>query len=94
MTKKGSKSIRSKNDIDVLLISLEAKKAFDSISHKYMHKVLEAYGVSDEFIATVKMLYNDIKDDISWWLPIHNIKILRGVKQGDALSCALFILCN
>jgi len=82
------------HDIDALLISLDAKKAFDSVSHKYMHKVLEAYGFSNEFIDTVKMLYNDIKATVlvnGYKSTI--IKILRSVKQGDALSCALFILC-
>ncbi len=81
-------------NIDAVLISLDAKKAFDSVSHKYMHKVLASYGFSDEFIATVNLLYNDIKANIlvnGYKSTI--IDILRSVKQGDALSCALFILC-
>ena len=81
-------------NIDALLLSLDAKKAFDSVSHKYMHKVLEAYGFSNEFIETVKLLYRDIKAQIlvNGYKSVI-IKILRSVKQGDALSCALFILC-
>ena len=82
------------NDIDAILISLDAKKAFDSVSHKYMHKVLAAYGFSENFIDTVKLLYKDIQAQIlvnGYKSTI--IKILRSVKQGDALSCALFILC-
>ena len=82
------------NNIDALLISLDAKKAFDSVSHKYMHKVLESYGFSENFIETVKLLYRDIKANIivNGYKSVM-IKILRSVKQGDALSCALFILC-
>jgi exonuclease III len=82
------------HNIDALLISLDAKKAFDSVSHKYLHKVLLAYGFSNEFIETVKLLYNDIKANIlvNGYKSVI-IKILRSVKQGDALSCALFILC-
>jgi len=82
------------NDIDALLVSLDAKKAFDSVSHKYMHKVLKSYGFSDNFIEMVKLLYRDIQATIlvnGYKCTI--IKILRSVKQGDALSCALFILC-
>jgi len=82
------------HNVDALLISLDAKKAFDSVSHKYMHKVLETYGFSQAFIDTVKLLYKDIKAQIlvnGYKSTI--IKILRSVKQGDALSCALFILC-
>jgi len=83
-----------KENIDALLISLDAKKAFDSVSHKYLQEVLRAYGFSEEFIALVKLLYKDIKANIM----INGfksviIRIARSVKQGDALSCALFILC-
>ena len=83
-----------KNNVDALLISLDAKKAFDSVSHKYLHEVLKKYGFSDNFISTVKMLYNDIKANIlvNGYKSVI-IKIARSVKQGDALSCALFILC-
>ena len=70
--------------------ALDAKKAFDSVSHKYMHEVLRRYGFSDNFISTVKLLYNDIKANIS----VNGYKsvmitIARSVKHGDALSCAL-----
>jgi len=82
------------NNVDALIISLDAKKAFDSVSHKYMYKVLKSYGFSDNFIDTVKLLYNDIKASIMVnGYKSTLIKILRSVKQGDALSCALFILC-
>ena len=73
---------------------MDAKKAFDSVNHKYLTKTLTEYGFSESFIETVKMLYRDIRASI-----LVNgykstfIKILRSVKQGDALSCALFILC-
>ncbi len=52
------------------------------------------YGFSDQFIDAVKMLYNDIKADIlvNGFRSVI-IRIGRCVKQGDALSCALFILC-
>jgi len=82
------------NNVDALLISLDAKKAFDSVSHKYLHKVLSSYGFSDNFIDTIKVLYRDIKANILVnGYKSTMINILRSVKQGDALSCALFILC-
>jgi exonuclease III len=83
-----------KHNVDALLVSLDAKKAFDSVSHKYMHEVLDRYGFSEEFISTIKLLYNDIKASIlvNGFKSVM-IRIERSVKQGDALSCALFILC-
>jgi len=82
------------NNVEALLISLDAKKAFDSVSHKYLHEVLRRYGFSDSFIETIKLLYKDIKANIlvNGYKSVM-IKIARSVKQGDALSCALFILC-
>ena len=84
----------SKNNIDAVLVSLDAAKAFDSVDHRYMFETLKRFGFSEDFIDTVRMLYNDIKADI-----LVNgfrstvIRIRRCVKQGDALSCALFIIC-
>jgi len=84
----------SKNNVDAILMSLDAKKAFDSVDHKYMTACLKKYGFSDNFIEAVKTLYNEIKADIlvnGYKSAV--IRIRRCVKQGDALSCALFILC-
>jgi exonuclease III len=79
---------------EAILVSLDAKKAFDSVNHKYMYKTLKAYGFSDEFVQLVQMLYNDLKADIlvNGYRTVM-IKILRSVKQGCSLSCCLFILC-
>ena len=83
-----------KNNVDAILTSLDAKKAFDSVDHNYMFNTLHFYGFSEEFIDTVKLLYRDIEADIL--VNGHRtvlIKIRRCVKQGDAFSCALFIIC-
>jgi hypothetical protein len=71
-----------------------AKKAYDSVSHKFIESVLRKYGFHEEYINIVKILYNDIhtKVNVNGFLT-DKIVIHRGVKQGDALSCALFILC-
>ena len=52
------------NNIEAVLISLDTRKAFDSVSHKYLHEVLKRYGFSSNFIYTVKLLYKDIKANI------------------------------
>ena len=84
----------TENDIDAVLISLDAAKAFDSVDHNYMFETLKRYGFSIEFIDTVRMLYNDIRADILVnGYRTTMIRIRRCVKQGDALSCALFIIC-
>ena len=80
-------------EIDGLMISLDAKKAFDSVSHDYIERTLRAFGLSS-FIETFKLLYSELRSDIIINGEIvSGYKILRGVKQGDALSCILFIMC-
>jgi exonuclease III len=88
------KNYCNRYNVDAILMSLDAKKAFDSVDHRYMFATLRKYGFSENFIEVVKLLYNDIKADILVnGYKTCMIRICRCVKQGDALSCALFILC-
>jgi hypothetical protein len=83
-----------KKNIDSVLISLDAKKAFDSVDHKYIEVTLRAYGFGDGFVNIFKTLYKDIKARILInGFQSESIDIKRGVKQGYALSCAIFIIC-
>jgi len=88
------KNFCQKNNKDAVSISLDAKKAFDSVSHKYIEETLEQYGFGPNFLKSFKTLYKDITARIliNGWFS-EAIRIERGVKQGDALSCASFIIC-
>ena len=80
-------------DIDGIIVSLDAKKAFDSVEHSYIEKCLRSFGLAG-FIPIFRVLYSELKSDIlinGKVVPGYLIK--RGVKQGDALSCILFIMC-
>ena len=59
--------------MDVVLVSLNARKAFAFVSHSYSRATLLKYGFCQNFVN----YFN---------------KYRRGVNQGDALSCAIFIL--
>ena len=79
--------------IDGVLVSLDAKKAFDSVDHRYIRRCLHAFGLSC-FIPIFDVLYKDLRSEIICnGMTVEGYKILRGVKQGDALSCILFIIC-
>ena len=83
----------SEEDIDGLLISLDAKKAFDSVSHEYIVLCLKKFGL-ESFVPIFRILYSDLNSDIILnGAIVKGYKIKRGVKQGDALSCILFIMC-
>ncbi len=74
---------KSKN-IDGLLISLDAKKAFDSVSHDYIREPLRVYGFGEKFIQYLNTLYNglSVKVLVNGFFS-EKINIERGVKQGD-----------
>jgi hypothetical protein len=77
-----------------LLISLDAKKAFDSVSHSFIIEVLKKYNAPSYFLNIFKLLYNKIQSRIILnGFPTNPFNIERSVKQGDALSCVLFDLC-
>ena len=82
-----------KNNLDFCLVSLDAQKAFDSVSHDYLVKVMEAYKFPQEFIEVFKTLYTGLLSvvQVNGFLS-QEFEVKRGVKQGDALSCGLFVL--
>ena len=84
----------NKSKINAALTSLDAKKAFDSVNHEYIDLTLERYGFGKIFRKYFKTIYKDITARIlvNGYFS-DSISIERGVKQGDALSCAIFIIC-
>ena len=78
--------------VDGVIVSLDAKKAFDSVDHNYIRNILKAFGLGC-FIPIFNVLYKGLKSDIILnGGTIDGYRILRGVKQGDALSCIIFIM--
>ena len=79
--------------VDGVLVSLDAKKAFDSVDHRYIKDCLRAFGLA-RLVPIFEVLYKNLKSQIIInGKTVDGYKILKGVKQGDALSCVLFILC-
>ena len=80
-------------NVNGVVVSLDAKKAFDSVDHGYIRRCLAAFGLRN-FISVFNVLYKGLKSNIIFnGKVIDGYSILKGVKQGDALSCVLFILC-
>ena len=76
-----------------ILVSLDARKAFDSVEHGYIERCLKEFGCSD-FVPIFRILYSELKTDILInGKIVDGFRVLRGVKQGDALSCIIFIMC-
>jgi hypothetical protein len=74
------------------VIALDAQKAFGSVNHQYIISLLQRTGLHN-FIPIFQLLYKDLRNDIIIKGKIGSgYSLGNGVKQGDALSCSLFIL--
>ena len=77
-----------------LLLCIDFEKAFDSLSWRFMFKVLKAYNFGNSICHWIKTFYSSIKSanlvngNVSQWF-----KVERGCRQGDPISPYLFILC-
>ena len=85
-------TLEQNGDLEGMIVSLDAEKAFDSIEHWYIRETLKKIGLND-FVETFNILYKNQRVDIILnGIRAGNYTIKNGVKQGDALSCILFIL--
>ena len=83
----------SMNDLESMIVSLDAEKAFDSVEHWYIREILDRLGLH-RFKGLFNLMYDNQKVDIILnGEKAGNYQIRNGVKQGDALSCILFIIC-
>ena len=81
------------NDLDHLVLFLDFKKAFDSVSHVFMEKLLQHISLPEEYIQWICIIYSGahtVMRHKNWLTSCFDMN--RGICQGCPLSCHLFNL--
>lgn len=85
-------SLSRKQQRYVLL--LDTRRAFDTVSHAFIHACLAAMGFAGWLCRAVAGLLHDVVViPVLAEMTNHRIRIERGVKQGCPLSPLLFVIC-
>ena len=74
-------------------MTADIEKAFDSINHCFLVKVLEKYGFEKDFIKWTKiLLQNQESYIVNRGTTKNQFKLEKDTRQGDPISAYLFIL--
>ena len=81
------------NKLPAVIMFVDFHKAFNSVHHAKMMKILSAYRIPDELVKAISLLYKNTWAKI---LPLDGdtefFDTLAGVLQGDALAPYLFAI--
>ena len=81
------------SNLDLALVFIDFSKAFDSVDRSKMFEILEPYGIPNETIVAIKVMYTDTSSTIlTTDGETPSFPILAGILQGDTLAPFLFII--
>ncbi len=78
---------------DSLILFIDFYKAFDTISHQFMTRIIQFYGFGERLLKVDKTLYKGCNSSVkltNGTTPRFDIR--RGIRQGCPLSPLLFLL--
>ena len=81
------------NNLKAIITFIDFRKAFDSVHRGKMMKILRAYGIPNELVDAISLLYDDRKARVvSPDGETDSFNIVAGVLQGDTLAPYLFAI--
>ena len=78
-------------NIELWVCLVDFEKAFDTVEHATLWKVLEDHEVHSAYVDLLKVLYNGQTATVMAGCRSRKFSLQRGVKQGDPISALLFI---
>ena len=80
-------------NLPAVMVFIDFKKAFDSVNRSTLLKILRAYGIPEEIVNLIKVLYTGTKAQVLTSEGFTELfDILAGVLQGDTLAPYLFVI--
>ena len=76
---------------ELWLCLVDFEKAFDTVEHASLWRVLADFGVDSSYIALLRKLYRNQLATVMAGMESRSFALNRGVKQGDPISALLFI---
>jgi retron-type reverse transcriptase len=78
---------------EILILKLDFAKAFDTIDHGAMIKIMRQMGFDDKWLSWISIIFQSGKSSVLLnGTPGRQFHCLRGVRQGDPLSPLIFVL--
>ena len=80
-------------NLDLYIIFVDSKKAFDSLIRSFMFEILRHYGIPNKTVRAIRTIYNSSKSHVLVDGKVsEQFEISTGVLQGDTLAPFLFII--
>lgn len=87
-------NIVQQENINAIVTSLDAEKAFDKVNWTFLFTTLEKFGFGESFIHWIRTLYNSSMAAVTTnGITSQPFSLQRGTRQGCLLSPSLFAIC-
>ena len=83
--------LRRQHGLESHAVFVDLVKAFDTVNHELLYKILEKYGLPPPLIQAIKKNYTNCKVKIKFGKTYTEIDYTTGVHQGDNMSAVLFL---
>ena len=83
--------LRRQHGLESYAVFIDLVKAFDTVHHKLLYRILEKYGIPPIIVQNIKKLYDNCKVKIKIGKNFTEVDYTTGVQQGDNMSPVLFL---